>query len=152
MNFEHKIPPSPLRNCHICMKGAQCADANEKFIFQLLRVLFFEIWSILYSKFTESSEYFDLNNRPKMSFFLFQKMRNLLKGLLFAITNFRFLRFLVLQIWSILYSKFLLNRGLRWLCVSSNVSEPDSETLTVQWYPITRWLGGFNPKRSGARR
>ena len=43
--------------------------------------------------------------------------------------NFRFERFLVFEIWPILYSKFLVNWWLRRLCAST-VWEHDSETLT----------------------
>ena len=49
------------------MKDAQCAETKEKSIVRLLQLLFFELWSILYSKFTESSKSFDINFRPKMS-------------------------------------------------------------------------------------
>ena len=60
---------TPLRNCHIYMKDAQCAETNERSIFLFLSFLFFELWSILYLEFTESYKSFDLNNWPKMYFF-----------------------------------------------------------------------------------
>ena len=43
--------PPPLRSGHIYMKDTHCAETNEKLIFLFLRFLFFELYSILYSKF-----------------------------------------------------------------------------------------------------
>ena len=52
-----KISPHMTKSGHICMKDAHLAETNEISIF---RFLFFKLWSILYSKFTESSKSFDL--------------------------------------------------------------------------------------------
>ena len=56
----------------------------------------------------------------------------------FQSTSF-FLRFLVFEIWSNLYSTYVVNwdsqRFLRTWFRNAN-----------QWYLITSWLGGFNPK------
>ena len=67
-------------------------------IFKLL-IFFsnFELWSILYSTFTEYSKSFTLNNRPKMSHIEIpsQNMRNLLKrmqNLISVFCDFQFLR------------------------------------------------------------
>ena len=46
-------PPS-LRRGHIYKKEAQYTENNEKLIFLFLQFLFFELWSILYSKFLEN--------------------------------------------------------------------------------------------------
>ena len=45
--------------------------------------------------------------------------------------------FSIFEKWSTFYSTFVVNWGIRDFC------EPDPETLTS-------WLGGFNPKKSGA--
>ena len=44
----------PLRNGPILIGDAQYAETNEKSILRFLRILFFELWSILYSKSTEN--------------------------------------------------------------------------------------------------
>ena len=62
-----------------------------------------------------------------------QKMRNVLKLIYVQLCDF-----LVFEIWSVLFSKFVLKWDLdalwTWLRNAN------------QWYPITSWLGGFNPK------
>ena len=63
------LSPPSLRNDHIVMKPAQCAETNEKSIFLFL---FFELLLILYSKFTESSDS-HLINRSRMSTFFHPK-------------------------------------------------------------------------------
>ena len=45
--------PAPLRNGYIYMKDAHGAESNEKSYFWPIRFLFFELCSILYSKFIE---------------------------------------------------------------------------------------------------
>ena len=57
-----------IKNGHIYMTDAQCSETKEN-PFCDVRVFIFEICSILYSKFTESSKYFDLESRSKMSIF-----------------------------------------------------------------------------------
>ena len=93
--------------------------------------LFFELWSILHSKFRESSKFFDHGNRPKMSNFVRPKWC----AMFWYKCRTKF------QIWSIFYSKFLFNWGHGWLCAST-VWEPDSKTNN-------QLAGGFNPKAVG---
>ena len=57
------------------------------------------------------------------------------------------MQFLVSEIWSILYSKFIVNWDFD-DCVF-NFFRTWFRNAN-QWYPITSWLGGFNPKASGA--
>ena len=59
INNMQTFPSPPLKSDHIGIIDAQCAQTNEKSIFPFLRFLIFEIWLILYSKFIESSKYFD---------------------------------------------------------------------------------------------
>ena len=73
-----QTPPSPaptLRNYPIFMKDAVGAETNEKSIFRFVLSIFLELWSILFIIFICSY----LNNRPKMSEKVSQKMRNILK-------------------------------------------------------------------------
>ena len=70
-------PPPPGRNEFLIQKVAQSFKTNEKSIFRFLVI---KIWSILCSKFSESSNYFHQNKWPKMSnLILFQKIGNVLK-------------------------------------------------------------------------
>ena len=101
------------------MKYEQCGETNEK---SILQFLFFELQSILYSKFTESSKFFDLNNRPKKLIFFRPETRPTSiqmqavpeKCAMFCNElSFRIFRFLLFEIWSILHSKFLVDQGLR---------------------------------------
>ena len=57
---------------------------------------------------------------------------------------FFFVRFLVFELWLILYSTFVVNWGDKYFC------KPDSETLYNQWRPITSWLGRLKQKASEA--
>ena len=70
---------------------AQCSETNEKSIFQFLG---FEIQFNLCSKFSESSNYFDQNNRPNISiFFLSQKICNIQKRMQKPFSDFQFMRY-----------------------------------------------------------
>ena len=62
-----KPPPPHLQKWPYLHGRFACAETNVISRFLFLRFLFIEIWSILNSKFTESSKYFDLNNLLKMS-------------------------------------------------------------------------------------
>ena len=46
--------PFPLRRGHIYMRDAHSAESSEKSISRFFRSLFFELWSILYSKFIKN--------------------------------------------------------------------------------------------------
>ena len=60
-----QTPPPPLRSDHINMKDAQCTETNEISIF---RFVFYELWSILYSKFLENWPKYHQEWPKKMSF------------------------------------------------------------------------------------
>ena len=107
---------------------AQCSETNKSFFFHYL--LFLVFWDMVVQ-----------NSWYSVNFFLSQRCVLFWNGLTVNLTN---LRFLVFEIWSILYSQFLVNwrlgRFLRTWLRNAN-----------QWYPITSWLGGSNLKASGAR-
>ena len=114
-------PPSNVAILGFCLeKVAQCTETYEKTIFRFL-------------VFKKRLKILKIFTRKMSRIFFFQNMRNVLKRM----QN----RFLVFDIWSILYSKFVVNWELGDFC------EPDSETIN-QWYPITSWLGGLNLKVS----
>ena len=83
---------------------AQSSETNEKTIFPSLA---FEIWSILCSKNLEFSKYFYQNNWPNMAIFFVPNDTQYYET--YEKTTFKFLRFLVFEIWSILYSKLFEN-------------------------------------------
>ena len=81
------------------MKDAQCVETNDKAIFQFMRFLFFELWSILFTIFKCIS---DQKYR-----FSFKSDQIYMKDAQCTETNeksiLRFLEFLVFEILSILY-------------------------------------------------
>ena len=82
--------PHPLKSVQIgflIKKVSQCSKTKDKTIF---RFLAFEIWSILYSKFLESSKYLTkitVRKTQKKSY-LSQKMRNVLKPMKYKFSKY----------------------------------------------------------------
>ena len=91
-----------------------------------LQYLIFELWLILYSNFTESFKFCEFNNQSIISKNFVPKDAQCSEKN--AEPNFRFRRFSD------------LDDCLRTWFRNAN-----------QWYPITRWLGGFNRKHLGPR-
>ena len=61
------------------MKDAECAETNEESIFQFLRFLVFEIWSLVYSKLVNLSMNFeykiDHNSKIKIGILTFHSFQ-----------------------------------------------------------------------------
>ena len=90
-----RLPPSPLlRNSHICMKDAQCAETNEKSIFRFLQFLVFEFWLNFLEYFDHLTKMKKNNSVPEDA----QCSETELSRLWTVV------RFLVFEIWLILYS------------------------------------------------
>ena len=104
-------PPQKWQNCVFVPKCCAMFWSEWNYNFFLFSV--FEIWSILYSKYLESSKNFDQNSWPEMANFFVPK--NAMSKMTcqcsetYEKTIFRFLRFPVFEIWSNLYLKFLEN-------------------------------------------
>ena len=144
-------PPLPLKNSLIYMKDAQCAETNERYIFLFM---FIDLWTILYSTFLENWPKYH-HKRPKVA-------KKCCPSKVAAITKkyaqcaetneksvFRLLFFKLL---SIFYSKFQVNLELGRMCFRFEKTSVSLRTSlrtwfrnANQWYPITNWLGGFNP-------
>ena len=69
MDMQTPPPPFAALKIHFLL-SKMLRNVLKRMIKLIFHIFFFEIWSILYSKFTESSKYFDLNNRLKISFFV----------------------------------------------------------------------------------
>jgi len=123
------LPPPltpALRNGHICMKEAQCAEANEK---SILQFLVFELLS-------EFLTYFDYLTKIAKINFCLRRWAMFWNGFMYSLDSFAIFSF--------------------WDMVNFVLKMPSElETLRTwfrnanQGYPIASWLGGLNPKVFG---
>ena len=127
-------PPHILSNGHIYMKDAQCAKTNEKIIFRFMRILFFELWLILFTIF----KCFYFNNRPN---FFFQKWSNVHERCAMSWSEWK-INLFVFEIWSILYwnSEIVYVRGAQ--SPGPGCLSIESSTQLVLGY---HWFAFLNP-------